>query len=320
MPFIPIMKRASKTPLLVIFLLFSLPIFAVEPEVKFTGTDYVAKYKDDAIREMETYDIPASITLGQGMIESNYGNSELAKVANNHFGIKCHEDWTGETYTMNDDEPNECFRKYPTVLESFADHSKFLKSRQRYDFLFDLKITDYKGWAKGLKDAGYATDPTYADRLIAVIEQYKLYTYDKNKSFTAISVASDPASNDHPSVVESGTSVHEVRSINNSRYVVVKPGDTFEKIANEFEITVDQLHRCNDLDKDAKLEAGDILFIQSKRGKSFAPSHVVVAGETLHDISQKYGVRMKSLYKYNHLSVGTEPKVGDTVLLRKKRK
>jgi len=279
----------------------------------------VAKYKDDAIREMDIYDVPASITLGQGMIESNYGNSPLAKQANNHFGIKCHEDWTGETYTMNDDEPNECFRKYPTVLESFADHSKFLKNRQRYAFLFDLKITDYKGWAHGLKDAGYATDPTYADRLIQIIEQYKLYNYDKLKSYPPITIAANPPTVETPTVVTSISNTHDVHSINNSKYVVVKPGDTFEKIANEFEITVDQLYRCNELDKNAVLVPGEILFIQSKRKKSYAQAHVVVAGETMHDISQQYGVKVKSLYKYNHLAEGTEPKVGDTIYLKKKK-
>jgi LysM repeat protein len=314
------MKLFARNFLAVICFLFSLEAIAVETEVKFTGADYVSKYKDDAIREMEQWDVPASITLGQGMVESNYGNSELARQANNHFGIKCHEDWTGETYTMNDDAPNECFRKYPTVLESFSDHSKFLKSRDRYAFLFDLKITDYKGWARGLKEAGYATDPTYADRLIAVIEQYKLYQYDKIKTLPSIAVATDPASNDHPTIAESSTTAHTVRSINNSRYVVVRAGDTFESIASEFEITVEQLHRCNDLDTDATLTKGEILFIQSKRGKSYAPSHVVVAGETMHDISQAYGVKLKSLYKYNHLPPGTEPKVGDTIYLKKKRK
>ena len=314
------MKHISRY--LVGFLLFfsATEISAVEPEVKFTGSDYLSKYKDDAIHEMDIYDVPASITLGQGMIESSYGNSELARQANNHFGIKCHEDWTGETYTMNDDEPNECFRKYPTVEESFADHSKFLKNRDRYAFLFDLKITDYKGWAKGLKDAGYATDPAYADRLIQVIEQYQLYQYDKLKSYPSIVVAANPPKVDQPTVVASSSSSHEVRSINNSRYVIVKAGDTFEKIAAEFEITVQQLYRCNELDKDAVLTPGEILFIQSKRNKSYAESHVVVAGETMHDISQQYGVKVKSLYKFNHMAAGTEPKAGDTIYLRKQRK
>lgn len=314
------MKRRSKHLFLFPFLLLATAAFAVEPEVKFTGADYVAKYKDDAIREMEAYDVPASITLGQGMIESSYGNSPLAKMANNHFGIKCHEDWTGETFTMNDDEPNECFRKYPTVYESYADHSKFLKGRQRYAFLFDLKITDYKGWAHGLKDAGYATDPTYADRLIQIIEQYKLYTYDKVKTVPSILVATNPPTVETPTIVSSTSSTHEVRMINNSRYVVVKPGDTFEKIANEFDVTVAQLHRCNDLDKNATLTPGEILFIQSKRGKSYAAAHVVKDGETLHDISQQYGVKMKSLYKYNHLAEGAQVKVGQTIYLKKQKK
>lgn len=311
------MNHVSRYLLSLLFLFLATEIFAVEPEVKFTGADYVAKYKDDAIREMEMWDVPASITLGQGMIESNYGNSLLAKEANNHFGIKCHEDWTGETYTMNDDQPNECFRKYPSALESFADHSKFLKTRDRYASLFDLKITDYKGWANGLKQAGYATDPTYANRLIQIIEQYKLYQYDNVKSLSPINVASNPGTNDHPTIGTITSGTHDVRSINNSRYVIVKPGDTYEKIAGEFEITVKQLYKCNDLTKDSVLTPGEILFIQSKRSKSYAGTHVVTNGETMHSISQQYGVKLKSLYKYNHISVGAEPKVGDTIYLKK---
>ena len=141
--------------------------------------DYIEKYKDIAMREMQEYKIPASITLAQGLLESGNGNSELAKKSNNHFGIKCHKDWTGKRTYHDDDEKGECFRVYESPEDSYRDHSIFLKKGQRYAFLFDLKITDYKGWAKGLKKAGYATLPVYANVLIKLIEDYNLAQYDQ---------------------------------------------------------------------------------------------------------------------------------------------
>ncbi len=154
--------------------IFSNPIFRF-----FTPIDYIDEYKEVALREMQRYNVPASITLGQAILESNYGNSNLARNANNHFGIKCHKEWSGATYTMDDDEIDECFRKYENVVESYSDHSMFLNSRVRYAALFQLSKKDYKAWAKGLKEAGYATHPKYAEMLIEIIEKYKLYELDE---------------------------------------------------------------------------------------------------------------------------------------------
>jgi len=139
---------------------------------------YIAKYKSIAIREMKIYKIPASITLAQGMIESGCGKSKLAINTMNHFGIKCQNDWPGDTYLYDDDEKNECFRKYNSVDESYRDHSLFLTTRSRYAALFTLPLNDYKGWAYGLKKAGYATNPDYANILIRLIETNKLYLFD----------------------------------------------------------------------------------------------------------------------------------------------
>jgi flagellum-specific peptidoglycan hydrolase FlgJ len=176
-----------------------------------TPEQYIALYKNDAIKEMKEYGVPASITLAQGMLESSNGNSALAVKANNHFGIKCHSDWTGDTYHMDDDEKNECFRKYPNVLDSYRDHSKFLKERSRYAALFTLKITDYKGWAEGLKAAGYATNPKYPQLLVNLIERYQLYIYDSEIA-----------------VVDSTKHVVFL-SKNHVKLVKAKDDDTFEK-------------------------------------------------------------------------------------------
>jgi hypothetical protein len=157
---------------------FGSSVYASAPIRHFTPADYIEQYKTAAVLEMQRFNIPASITLAQAIVESKYGNSDLAVNANNHFGIKCHKEWAGPTYTMDDDEKNECFRKYEFPLDSYEDHSMFLASRPRYACLFELPKTDYIAWARGLKEAGYATHPRYTDMLIEVIERYKLYELD----------------------------------------------------------------------------------------------------------------------------------------------
>jgi len=286
-------------------------------EKKNTPQEYIEKYKEDAVREMQLFRVPASITLAQGMLESDNGNSALAVYANNHFGIKCHKEWTGETYTQDDDEKDECFRKYESVYESYVDHSEFLKTRPRYDFLFDLKMTDYKGWARGLKSAGYATDPKYADRLIDIIERYKLYDLDKLEGVPP--VAAEPKKTEGSKTVSTNVSRREVYLNNNIKYVIVKSGDTFMKIAQELELGVWQLYKYNDLNKHSTLVPGQMLYIQPKRNKAEPGKHQMKPGETLHDVSQKYGVKMKKLYKYNDLAPGTEPKVGQVIYLKKQK-
>jgi flagellum-specific peptidoglycan hydrolase FlgJ len=168
----------KKISFLIFFL--SLKILAFGQSINTQYEEYIAKYLAIAKKEMKLHGIPASITLAQGLLESGAGQSKLAKKANNHFGIKCHNDWKGRKFRHDDDKRKECFRKYGNAKHSFKDHSLFLTSKSRYAFLFDLKTIDYKGWAKGLKQAGYATDPNYPAKLIKIIEDYKLYKYDKN--------------------------------------------------------------------------------------------------------------------------------------------
>ena len=300
---------------LLALLCFWLSGYSQPAEKKNSPEDYVALYKNDAIREMQLFRVPASITLAQGMLESDNGNSALAVYANNHFGIKCHKEWTGETYTQDDDEKDECFRKYTSAYDSYVDHSEFLKTRPRYAFLFDLKITDYKGWAKGLKDAGYATDPKYADRLIQLIERYKLYEYDKLEGKAP--VAAEPKKPEGNKTVAINSSPKREVFLNNDRkYIIVKPGDSFMKIAKEMEMGVWQLYKYNDLSKNDPLKAGQMLYIQPKKRKAKDDKCQVKPGQTMHDISQQYGVKLKKLYKYNNMEPGTEPKTGQVIYLR----
>ena len=298
---------------LAIALSFSTAILYAQPaEKKNTPEEYIALYKDDAVREMQLYRVPASITLAQGMLESDNGNSALAVYANNHFGIKCHKEWTGETYTQDDDTKDECFRKYGSVYDSYVDHSSFLKTRPRYAFLFDLKITDYVGWAKGLKSAGYATDPKYADRLISIIERYKLHEYDKLEGVTP-AVAEPKKVEGNTSVAAVGLQRREIYLNNHRKYVIVKPGDTFMKLAQEMDMGVWQLYKYNDMNQDSTLKSGQMLYIQPKRNRCSTDKCQVRPGETMHDISQRYGVKLKKLYLYNNMTPGTEPKAGQII-------
>ncbi len=300
------------------FYLFGSTVATAQPaEKKNTPQDYIDAYKDDAIREMQLFKVPASITLAQGMLESDNGNSALAVYANNHFGIKCHKEWCGETYTQDDDEKDECFRKYGSVYDSYVDHSEFLKTRPRYAFLFELKLTDYEGWAKGLKSAGYATDPKYADRLINIIERYKLNQYDKLEGLSPVAV--EPKKGQSHKTVSTNVSRREVYLNNNIKYVIVKSGDTFMKIAQELEMGVWQLYKYNDLNKHSTLTPGQILYIQPKRRRAEPDKHQMKPGETMHDVSQKYGVKVKKLYKYNELTPGQEPKAGQVIYLQKRK-
>lgn len=286
-------------------------------ERRITREEYIETYKDDAIREMLKSGVPASITLAQGILESGNGNSPLAISAKNHFGVKCHKGWTGKSMRLDDDEKNECFRKYETVYESFKDHSEFLTTRGRYSFLFDLKITDYKGWAKGLKKAGYATNPKYANMLIMLIEKNNLGQYD---NFTKVSPRK-LAKKRKPSkslVVKKVS--RKIKLHNNIKYLKAKTGDTYYGIAKDNEMNLWQILKYNDLNKGDVLKAGDIIYLQPKKSKSKETFHIVQKGENMRDISQLYGVKLKSLYKKNLLIIGTQPHVGDKISLKKKRK
>ena len=264
-----------------------------------TYINYIHQYKDLAIEEMLKYRVPASITLAQGLLESRAGLSDLARRGNNHFGIKCH-DWTGARQYADDDERGECFRVYDNVRQSFDDHSLFLAKQPRYARLFKLKATDYKGWARGLKDCGYATNPKYAQSLIQIIELYGLDDYDKAKKYDKFMVKRAGAEN-----AVTGN-LHPIKLFNKNYYLVAREGDTFKSIGTEVGISYRKLARYNERDKNDKLNAGDIIYLKKKQKK--APKqykgyvHTVKQGESMYSIAQQYGIMVESLYKINTLS------------------
>ena len=264
--------------------------------------NYINKYCGIAVQEMQKYHIPASITLAQGIFESGAGNSELCLKGNNHFGIKCHG-WTGRTVYHDDDESQECFRAYNSALESYEDHSKFLVSSQRYRSLFQLSVNDNVGWARGLKACGYATNPQYADKLIQLIELYKLYEFDrggKSKGGKTVVTPQDE---------------HVIRIYNRNLYLIARQGDTFRSLSKETGISRRKLAKYNERDKDDVLSEGDIIYLKKKRSradKAFKKHpHVVKAGDSMYSIAQQYGIRLKSLYKMNQLEPDYQIRVGD---------
>lgn len=270
--------------------------------------DYFDTYKDLAISQMLKYKIPASITLAQGVLESGAGKSELALNANNHFGIKCNG-WTGRKSYHDDDERQECFRAYNNVYESYCDHSEFLTTSRRYRRLFDLKITDYKGWAKGLKACGYATSPVYASKLIDIIEVYQLYRYDTSKGFDKF----------QQQQIERGDMRH-VYFFNKNYYILARGGDTFRSLSKEVGVSYRKLARYNERDKNDVLAEGEVIWLEKKARK--APKeykgrlHQVAPGESMYTIAQKYGIRLKNLYKMNRLEPDYRIRVGDKLRLR----
>ena len=266
--------------------------------------DYIKKYRELAVDEMKKYHIPASITLAQGLLESGAGQSTLARKSNNHFGIKCGSDWRGKTVRHDDDARGECFRAYKHPKQSYEDHSKFLAGRPRYASLFKLKITDYKGWARGLKKAGYATNPRYADQLIDIIELYDLDKYDKKGGLKWMKENPNP---------------HQPYIANELLYIIVRAGDSWKSISKEFDISQKKLRKYNDLYKGYALQVGDIIYLEEKNKRADKEHiiHVLRAGESMHSISQKYGVRLKNLYKLNKMDAeDPSPEVGTILRLR----
>ena len=300
-----------------------------------TAGEYINTYKDLAVSEMKRTGIPASITLAHGMIESDFGQSRLAREGNNHFGIKCHSDWTGATIRHNDDRRNECFRKYTKAEGSFYDHSDFLKSESRYRFLFDIDPTEYKVWARGLKKAGYATNPDYANMLIRKIEENNLWYFDRGYNSTSLPPQTTvPVKESLPVQVIENTTEKPVLVINgntsvqarvprimdNNRihYIIVKDGDTKEKLENEFQLLKWELARYNELANDFELVPGEILYLQPKReraepGKDY---YTTVDGDTMYLISQRFGIKVKSLYEMNRMEPGFQPEAGMKLWLR----
>ena len=276
-------------------------------------TRYIEQYKDIAIEQMQRWKVPASITLAQGLLESAAGQSTLATQGNNHFGIKCHG-WSGGTIYRDDDLRNECFRAYSSAYDSFEDHSRFLANGQRYRSLFSLRITDYKGWANGLKAAGYATNPRYAQSLIDIIERYGLDKYDKASSYDKFMV-------DHAREASvNGQPLHPIYIYNKNYYLYARRGDTFRSIADEVGISYRKLARYNERDKKDVLAEGEIVWLKKKQSK--APKdmkgklHTIAAGESMYTIAQRYGIRLKSLYKLNRLTPDYTIQVGDQLRLR----
>lgn len=276
---------------------------------------YIDQYHDLAIEQMLKYNIPASITLAQGLFESSAGNSELTRKGNNHFGIKCHG-WQGAKTYHDDDAKNECFRAYSCAYQSYEDHSKFLSSSRRYQQLFSLKVTDYKGWARGLKECGYATNPAYAQKLIDIIELYGLDKYDKAKKYDKFMVerTRKGSSDDAPSYA------YTIQMRNKNYYVVAKQGDTYRTIAKAMGTSYRKLARYNERNKNTVLDEGDIVYLKKKRTRAAKEyrrqRHTVKAGESLYSISQLYGIRLSSIYELNGLKRNYQPKVGDKLKVR----
>ena len=335
-----------------IFLLLLLPFKPIYAQ-KLTQsdyTDYINSYKSIAIREMGLYKIPASITLSQAIIESGCGKSELAINSLNHFGIKCQKEWTGQTYYFDDDKPKECFRKYDNVDESCRDHSKFLSTRARYASLFTLQITDYKAWAIGLKQAGYATNPEYANILIRMIEKYELYLLDDTSTKAYTEITEDLPEDDFVKKSDKLTFEKEEIAENNSGrlifrkhykmpdpakfkfaytsdlgrkvyenngvpFVFAQQGDTWFTIAKEFKIYGFQIYKQNDLIKTDSITPGQILYLEPKKKKNPAKTHKVEKNESLYSISQEKCIRLNRLLKYNNLQPGMEPKPGTELKL-----
>lgn len=294
---------------IITFGLFVIGLSAIAKEI--TRQEYIETWTEDAIYQMHQYGIPASITLAQGILESGNGNSYLATYANNHFGIKCHG-WEGQKAYKDDDKRNECFRKYLSPVESYMDHSKFLANGSRYDFLFDYKITDYKAWAKGLKEAGYATNPRYPESLIRLIEENQLYVFDKELVPQQEKVAKSGVEEE-----SKASSAHSVMlSDNRVKYIKVKQGDTFYSIATEFQMGLWQLYKYNDITENDILKVGDLLYLQPKRKKAKSDYHVVKPGETLRDISQQYAIKLKKLAKRNEIDKWSALRPGQKVILR----
>jgi len=299
--------------------------------------------------------IPASITLAQGMLESDYGRSTLATLGNNHFGIKCHNDWQGERIFYDDNRRGECFRAYSSTEESYRDHSDFLVTGSRYSDLFRLSSTDYKGWAHGLKQAGYATDPKYPGLLIKKIDDYGLHAYDIGQVSTLVSKAPVATMPKQTASQTSSSSIHKtadtvlvmpaqataddagappevempikvislhtgrnIQENNNVQFVMAQENDTYESLAEEFQLLSWEIRRYNDVPPGAQLQPGQVIYLQPKRNRAAEGNsvYVVKAGETMYSLSQKYAIRLSSLYKMNVMDEGTECVPGQKVRIR----
>jgi LysM repeat protein len=321
-------QKLLKTGLVPVLLWGLVPALAQAGPGDQSPEQYIAKWKETAVKKMKEHGIPASITLAQGLLESRSGNSVLATEGNNHFGIKCTPDWTGGKVYHDDDKKNDCFRKYRNADQSFEDHSKFLE-RPRYASLFELKSTDYKGWAHGLKKCGYATDPRYPSKLIELIERYQLDNLDRgvDVSYASRDNGAPPAtkpSRNHGRSDDNTVTIGNARPVElfegRIKFVRARKGETVKDIADEIQQMPGLVANWNDMAKDGALEEGQVVFIQPKRNKSKAQeSCIAEQGETLWGISQRYGVKLKKLAKYNGMGIADPVQPGRKLWLGKPR-
>jgi LysM repeat protein len=336
-----------------IFLVSVLLITVVCFSQKQKADAYIALYKDIAMNEMIRTGVPASITLAQGILESQYGESQLCKQSNNHFGIKCKEEWTGDKVYHDDDRKQECFRVYQDAATSFKDHSDFLKNRPYYTSLFLLSPTDYEGWAYGLKKAGYATEKNYPQMLIKIINDNNLNQYSiaalqqkqNNNSFVSLKTVEEPqpvfipavqqesktvssiveketveitspAKKDNAIIAETNNYPEGIFNINHTKVIYAKDGTSLLSIANQYDIALSKLFEFNDMEETDVLTSNKLIFIEKKMKKGASDFHIVKDNETLYDICQKEGVRLENILAYNGLKQNMQPVTGEKIYLR----
>lgn len=344
------MKRLFTTVSLLVLSKFSAQKWATEDQ-------YIQKFAQYAVEEMEKYKIPASITLAQGLLETGGGQSRLAQEGKNHFGIKCKEDWTGKSMKHSDDAPNECFRVYDDPRQSYEDHSIFLATRKYYANLFNLDMKDYKAWAHGLKKAGYATNPKYASILISKIEKYKLYEFDnvnsKDVNFAMLKMYPDlkddksfmaametksvdkkkPVKAEAPKKIYAEAPKKErlktkseilnsilVKNHPNGglKYVVIPEDTSVQFLAAKFKISEDKLMKWNELDTNM-LKKDEIVFLEQKNAHGNTATYKAESSENMHDIAQKFGIKLDKLYAKNRMDIGQKPSPGQLIYLIDKK-
>ena len=311
---------------LFLFICSFLTLLSAHAENLASAEEYISTWKTEAVRQMHLYKIPASITLAQGILESGNGVSELAKKSNNHFGIKCHADWEGGRTYHDDDEKGECFRVYDHPRDSYEDHSKFLL-RERYTELFDLDLYDYKGWAKGLKKCGYATNPEYSNLLITLIERHDLNRLDSEEldDVAIARVNRNDDVNGNPDIYNNNTSTYigiqrqrrdVITTDHGIQYIIARKGDSPKSLSNDLEMMAWQFRRYNEISKDYLFTDGERVYLQPKKNYAAYSWHVVRSGQTLWEISQIYGIKTSALLRKNNLSKGVSLRIGQKLSLK----
>jgi len=286
--------------------------------------EYIHTYCSMAVAEMKRSGIPASVTLAQGILETECGNSDLVKKSNNHFGIKCKSTWTGESVTHTDDAPNECFRKYSNPADSYKDHSDYLKTSPRYAALFQLAPSDYKGWAYGLKRAGYATNPQYPQIVISNIEKYNLQQYDNltEQDFDNLAVkkllsAQKPVvQNITVDITAIENSIKLKNKINGLKALMAPKGTSLLVIASKANIDLGKLLEFNDLTTDGLLNDEQVIYLEKKPKQGNRDFYIVLQIETLYDISQNNAIQLKYLLDLNNMDENQTVQKGTKIKLR----